>query len=118
MHGGNEDRLRLTHQVEHDGLIGAVFTARVLERGDVELRRDGWATSARDLPSLGPPIFRSTVGGGEAVVVEVDDVLLQIHLMSGNVFLIASAGSVDAIDGLPSDCERNCPLRIRAPRTR
>jgi hypothetical protein len=100
MHGGNEDRLRLTHQVEHDGLIGAVFTARVLERGDVELRRDGWATSARDLPSLGQPIFRSTVGGGHAVVVEVEDVLLQIHLMSGNVFLIATADSVDAIDGL------------------
>ena len=100
MHGGNEDRLRLTHQVEHDGLIGAVFTARVLERGDVELRRDGWATSARDLPSLGQPIFRSTVGGGHAVVVEVEDVLLQIHLMSGNVFSIATADSVDAIDGL------------------
>jgi hypothetical protein len=100
MHRGNEDRLRLTHQVEHDGLIGAVFTARVLERGDGEIRRDGWATSARDLPSLGQPIFRSTVGGGDAVVVEVDDVLLQIHLMSGNVFLIAAAGWVDAIDGL------------------
>ena len=34
MQSGDRDRLRLTHQVEHDGLIGAVFTSRMLERGD------------------------------------------------------------------------------------
>jgi hypothetical protein len=62
----NRDQLRLTHQVEHDGLIGGVFTAKVLERGDHEVRRDGWATSARNLPSLGEPLFHSTVGGGDA----------------------------------------------------
>jgi len=78
MQSGDRDRLRLTHQVEHDGLVGGVFTARVLERGDREVRRDGWATSARELPRLGQPLFRSTVGGGEAVVVEVGHVLLQI----------------------------------------
>jgi hypothetical protein len=97
---GDRGRLRLTHQVEHDGLVGGVFTARVLERADREVRRDGWATSARELPRLGQPLFRSTVGGGEAVVVEVGDVLLQIHLMSGNVFLIAAASSGEAIDAL------------------
>jgi hypothetical protein len=100
MESGNRDRLRLTHQVEHDGLIGAVFTARVLERADHEVRRDGWATSARNLPSLGEPLFHSTVGGGDAVVVEVDGVLVQIHLMSGNVYLIAAARSAEAIDAL------------------
>jgi hypothetical protein len=100
MESGNQGRLRLTHQVEHDGLVGAVFTARVLERGDREVRRDGWATSARELPSLGEPLLHSTIGGGNAVVVEVGDVLLQIHLISGNVFLIAAAGSDESISAL------------------
>jgi hypothetical protein len=100
MESGNRDRLRLTHQVEHDGLIGAVFTAKVLERGDHEVRRDGWATSARNLPSLGEPLFHSTVGGGDAVVVEVGEVLVQIHLISGNVYLVAAARSAEADRGV------------------
>jgi hypothetical protein len=60
---GDRNRLRLTHQVEHDGLVGGVFTARVLERSDREVRRDGWAASARELPPLGQPMFRSTAPG-------------------------------------------------------
>ena len=109
MQSGNQDRLRLTHQVEHDGLTGAVFTARVLERGDREVRRDGWASSARELPSLGEPLLRSTVEGGQAVVVEVGEVLLQIHLMSGNVYLIAAAGSCEPIDTLLERLRKELP---------
>jgi len=109
MQGGNQDRLRLTHQVEHEGLTGAVFTAKVLERGDREVRRDGWATSARELPSLGEPLLRSTVEGDLAAVVEVGEVLLQIHLMSGNVYLIAAAGSCEPIDALLALLRKELP---------
>jgi len=100
MPGAHDDKLRLIHQVEHDGLTGAMFTARTLERGDREVRRDAWATSARELPSLGEPIFRARADGGEAVLFELDDVLLQIHLYSGNVFLVAAAASSEPIDAL------------------
>jgi hypothetical protein len=93
-------RLQLTHQVEHDGLAGGLFTTRVLERGDREVRRDGWATSVRELPPLGQPLFRASVEGGEFVLVEVDDVLLQINLFTGRVYLEAAAASVEPIDAL------------------
>jgi hypothetical protein len=106
---GHEDKLRLTHQVEHDGLIGAMFTTRALERRDREVRRDGWATSARELPALGEPIFRTRADGGEAVLFEVDDVLLQIHLYSGNVFLIAAAASTEPIDYLLEKLREQLP---------
>jgi hypothetical protein len=109
MQSGDRDRLRLTHQVEHDGLIGAVFTSRMLERGDRKVRRDGWATSARELPSLGEPLLHSTIGGGDAVVVEISDVLLQIHLMSGNVYLIAAAESDEPIDALLARLREELP---------
>jgi hypothetical protein len=106
---GHEDKLRLTHQVEHDGLVGAMFTTRALERHDREVRRDGWATSARELPSLGEPIFRTRADGGEAVLFEVDDVLLPIHLYSGNVFLIAAAASTEPIDRLLAKLRERLP---------
>lgn len=93
-------RLRLTHQVEHDGLAGGLFITRVLERGDREVRRDGWATSARELPPLGQPLFRASVEGGEFLLVEVEDVLLQINLFSGRVYLEAAAASLEPIDAL------------------
>ena len=90
--------LRLTHQVEHDGLPPGLFTARVLERGDREVRRDGWATSARELPALGERLFRSSAEGGESVLFEADDVLIQINLYSGHVYFTAAAASAEAID--------------------
>jgi hypothetical protein len=92
--------LRLTHQVEHDGLAGGLFTAQALARGDREVRRDGWATSVRELPPLGHAIFRTSVEGGEFVLLEVEDVLLQINLFSGRVYLEAAAASIEPIDAL------------------
>ncbi len=35
--------------------MGGLFNTRLLERGDREFRREGWATSARELPRLGRP---------------------------------------------------------------
>ena len=55
-------QLRLTHQIEHDPVDG-LFDSHVLARGDRELRRDGWATSARELPDLGEPLFRNRMEG-------------------------------------------------------
>jgi len=97
---GPRDQLRLTHQVEHDGLIAGLFDSRLLERGDCEIRRDGWATSARELPGLGQPLFRSSGENTESVLVEVDDVLLQINLFSGMVYLTVAAASAEPIDAL------------------
>jgi hypothetical protein len=94
------ERLQLTHQVEHDGLTGGLFTARLLARGDAEVRREGWATSARELPSLGKPIFHSDAEMGESALVEVENVLLNISLFSGRVYLEAAAASREPIDAL------------------
>jgi Domain of unknown function (DUF5925)/ATPase family associated with various cellular activities (AAA) len=102
------DQLRLTHQVEHD-LVDGLFNSRVLERGDCELRRDGWATSARELPDLGEPIFRSGAESAESVLVEAGEVLLRISLYSGMVHLQASAASRAPIDALLDRLHQELP---------
>lgn len=94
------DQLRLTHQVEHDGLAAGLFSSKLLERGDSEVKGDGWATSARELPELGAPLYRYRGEGREFVLVEVESVLLQLNLYSGHVYLNAAAPSAEAIDKL------------------
>ncbi len=94
------DRLQLTHQVEHDGLTGGLFTARLLARGDAEVRREGWATSARELPLLGRTLFHSDAEIGESALLEVDDVLLNISLFSGRVYVEAAAATREPIEAL------------------
>jgi hypothetical protein len=81
----------------------------VLERGDREVRRDGWATSARNLPPLGAPVFRASHEGGESVLVEVDDVLLGINLFSGRVWLEAAAASWAPIETLLARLHEQLP---------
>jgi hypothetical protein len=94
------DQLRLTHQVEHDGLVAGLFSSKLLERGDTEIRSEGWATSARALPELAEPLYRFRGQGRELVLVEVDSVLLQINLYSGTVHLNAAARSGGDIEAL------------------
>src|SRR6266540_4851247 len=94
------DRVQLTHQVEHDGLTGGLFTARLLARGDAEVRREGWATSARELPLLGRTLFHSDAEIGESALLEVDDVLLNISLFSGRVYVEAAAATREPIQAL------------------
>ena len=102
------DLLRLTHQVEHD-LLDGLFHARLLERGDRELRRDGWATSARELPTLGEPLFRVSTEGMQNVLVEVGDVLLQLGLYSGMVHMVAAAPSLAPIEALSERLHTELP---------
>src|SRR5947207_15670633 len=78
--------------------MAGLFNTRLLERGDREFRREGWATSARDLPPVGQPIFRARSEDGESVLAELDDVLLEVNLYSGSVFVEAAAGSTASID--------------------
>jgi Domain of unknown function (DUF5925)/ATPase family associated with various cellular activities (AAA) len=101
-------QLRLTHQIEHD-LADGLFSSRVLERGDRELRTDGWATSARELPDLGEPLFRRSADSSQSQLVEVGDVLLHISLYSGMVHLQAAATSVAPIDELLERLHRDLP---------
>jgi hypothetical protein len=103
------NQLRLTHQVEHDGLAAGLFSSRLLERGDTEVKGDGWATSARELPELSEPIYRYRGEGREFVLLEVDGVLLQINLYSGHVYLNAAARSAEAIDALLEKLRRFLP---------
>jgi len=96
----SRDQLRLTHQVEHEGLAAGLFSSKLLERGDTEVRADGWATSTRELPPLGEPLYRYRAEGREYLLVEVNEVLLQISLFSGTVYLSAAAKSADAVEEL------------------
>lgn len=100
--------LQLTHQVEHD-LVDGLFHARLLERGDRELRRDGWATAARELPDLGEPLFRISTEGMQNVLVEVGDVLLQLGLYSGMVHMVAAAPSLASIEALSERLRGDLP---------
>jgi hypothetical protein len=96
---GPQNQLRLTHQVEHD-LASGLFSSKVLERGDVEVRGDGWATSARELPPLGKPLYHYRAGEREFLLAEVDGVLLQLTFFSGNVYVDAAAPSLEPIEAL------------------
>jgi hypothetical protein len=102
------NQLRLTHQVEHD-LLDGLFHSRVLERGDRELRRDGWATSARELPDLGEPLLRSSSEAAESMLVENDGVLLHIGLYSGMVHLQAASSASAPILALVDRLKRELP---------
>jgi len=101
-------QLRLTHQIEHD-LVDGLFNSRVLERGDRELRRDGWATSARELPELGEPLFRNRAESAETLLIDSGEVLLQISLYSGVVHLQAAAASAAPIEKLVDRLRRELP---------
>jgi hypothetical protein len=100
--------LQLTHQVEHD-LLDGLFHARLLERGDRELRRDGWPTAARELPDLGEPLFRVSTEGMHHVLVETGDVLLQLGLYSGMVHVVAAAPSSGPIEALTERLRAELP---------
>ncbi|MDX6411578.1 MAG: hypothetical protein QOE91_1094 [Gaiellaceae bacterium] len=54
-------------------------------------RSEGWATSVRDLPDLGPLERRVTGEGREIAVLEVDGALVQLGLYSGSVFAMVAA---------------------------
>jgi len=89
--------------------MAGLFNTRLLERGDREFRREGWATSARDLPPVGQPIFRARSEDGESVLAELDDVLLEVNLYSGSVFVEAAAGSTAAIDAVLARLHEQLP---------
>ncbi|HWJ32703.1 MAG TPA: DUF5925 domain-containing protein [Gaiellaceae bacterium] len=99
---------RLTRQVDHD-LLHGLFHARLLERSDRELRRDGWATAARKLPDLGEPLFRMSSEGVQHVLVEVGDVLLQLGLYSGMVHMVAAAPAFAPIEALAERLRAELP---------
>jgi hypothetical protein len=101
-------QLRLTHQIEHD-LVDGLFDSHVLARGDRELRRDGWATSARELPDLGKPLFRNRMEGHESLLIEVGEVLLQIQLYSGMVHLQAASATSTPVEALIERLRRDLP---------
>jgi Domain of unknown function (DUF5925)/ATPase family associated with various cellular activities (AAA) len=100
--------LRLTHQVEHD-LVDGLFDSYVLERRDRELRREGWATSVRELPELGQVLFRNKSEGAESVLVEAGEVLLQIGLYSGMVHVQAAAATAAPIGSLIERLRQELP---------
>ena len=102
------EQLRLTHQIEHD-LVDGLFNSYVLERRYRELRRDGWATSARELPELGEILLRQRVSDHESVLVSAGDVLLEISLGSGMVHVQLAAASSEPIDDVLARLRQELP---------
>jgi Domain of unknown function (DUF5925) len=78
-----EHGLELTRQVRPGGTPVALFLARVLEGGLEHLATAGWATAARSLVALEPPIHRISGEGNEAVVAGRDETLVLASLYSG-----------------------------------
>src|SRR5919109_2710313 len=81
---GFHDRLELTHQVgPPGGTAGALFIARVIERGLTHVRTAGWATSVRSLDWIGDALHRVSGDGSQNVLAERDGTLTQLGLFSG-----------------------------------
>lgn len=100
--------LRLTHQVEHD-LVDGLFDSYVLQRRDRELRREGWATSKRELPELGEVLLRNKMEGAESVLLRAGEVLLQINLYSGMVHVQAAAATAASIESVIARLREELP---------
>jgi hypothetical protein len=80
---GFHDKLELTHELEGEGTPGALFTARVIDRGLREARVDSWATAAQSLEPLGEPVHRVSGDGREAAFYDRDALILHVGLFSG-----------------------------------
>jgi hypothetical protein len=75
-----------------------VFLARAVERGLAAARTEGWATSVRTLPDLGPVERRVTGEGREIVLLDLEGALVQLGLYTGSVYVQVAAEAQEHVD--------------------
>lgn len=80
---GFHDRVELSHELGHGGATGALFIARVIERGLEHVTAASWPTASRSLDRVPKPFHRASGEGAEHALVERDGTLMQIGLFSG-----------------------------------
>jgi hypothetical protein len=68
-----------------------------MEASFAHARSEGWATSLRALPDLGPVERRVTGEGREIAVLELEGALVQLGLYSGSVFAMVAADDEDKV---------------------
>jgi hypothetical protein len=78
------DNVELSQQLGPPaGTAGAIFVARVLERGLAHVRNGSWATSARSLDTIEDAMHRVSGEGSQSVLTERDGTLTHVGLYSG-----------------------------------
>jgi len=79
------------YALEHGELSGAVFTARVIERGLGFVYQDGWTTRARTIDLEGERIFTSSSSWSRTEIVDFDDALVAVTLQAGHAGVLVGA---------------------------
>jgi hypothetical protein len=75
--------LDLIQEVQHSGIVSALFASRVIEGGIKHVQRAGWATSTRTLETIENALHRVVGDGAEQLLAEQDGSLFHISLYSG-----------------------------------
>ena len=107
---GFHDRFELSQQVgPPGGTAGALFIARVIERGLKHIRTGGWATSARSLDSISAALHRVSGEGSQQVLAERDGTFTRLDLFGGWVQVQVAGDDPDRVDRTLADLKELFP---------
>jgi len=81
--------------LEHAELTGAVFAARVVERGFPFVLNDGWTTQAKSFESPGMRLLTSASAWGRAEIVDTGDAIISVSLQMGHASVVVAAETED-----------------------
>ena len=96
---GEGERVRLEFQLEGvESVPAALLASRALALGLDEVRVERWATSAKRMPEGGTVVSRTRHEGAETVLFERDDLLVQVHLMTGFVSVTIAGRDAETVD--------------------
>ena len=91
-------RISLSHEVQLDSTVAAVFLERALEQGLGEIRTGDWPTSAASLVDLGPSSMHLKGKRHESSLYEWDGALVLVSRYANHIHAFAAAGSRDGLD--------------------
>ena len=91
-------RISLSHEVQLDSTVAAVFLERALEQGLGEIRTGDWPTSAAVARELGPASMHLEGERHESSLYEWDGALVLVSRYANHVHAFAAAGSRDGLD--------------------
>ena len=86
-----------SYSLEHGELAGAVFVARVIERGFPYTAGAGWTTRAKTVELEATRLFLGTNAWSRTELLEIDDALVSVTLQAGHASVVVAAPTEERI---------------------
>lgn len=86
-----------SYALEHGDLGGAIFTARVIERGLPYSIGEGWTTRSKTVELAGERIFLGSNAWTRTEVFDLDDALVWVSLAGGHAGVTVAASSEERV---------------------